>query len=227
MKEVHKMLIGRPVEGLVKRALPVQMLLEWAFRVERAQLDPPGQIEAEGFRPGISTIWLMIQRGNLGCQIDGGGSSDPHEDAEVVAAIVASLPSNRGGFRMAARVAELARAGLTPDWIVDEVQRVEPVEWHKNPHGRFGKTKVVPPGALHGWGRAITAPVLCCPVNCLPAPQQIAAARRGYLEWWVALQEIQVNLTACRALRRHSVTRAMPPVAPWRRLTPKMVIDKS
>ena len=40
-----------------------------------------------------------------------------HADAEVVAATVAGMPDSLGGKRMAIYVAELARAGMTPDWM--------------------------------------------------------------------------------------------------------------
>jgi hypothetical protein len=40
-----------------------------------------------------------------------------HEEAEVIAATVATMPDSLGGKRMTIRVAELARAGLTPDWM--------------------------------------------------------------------------------------------------------------
>lgn len=57
-----------------------------------------------------------MQRAALGCKIDGGQykmGTYTHEDAEVIAATVAGMPDTLGGKRMAIRVAELARAGLT------------------------------------------------------------------------------------------------------------------
>ncbi|RAK11258.1 hypothetical protein ATI53_105116 [Salipiger aestuarii] len=61
-----------------------------------------------------------MQRATLGCKVDGGQhkmGNNTHADAEVIAATLAGLPDSVGGIRMATRVAELALAGLTPDWM--------------------------------------------------------------------------------------------------------------
>jgi len=197
------------------RDISVQALLEWAFRRECARLVPPDEVDAQP--PGISTIWVMMQRGNLGCQIDGGGSSYPHEDAEVVAAILAELPSARGGFAMAVWMAELARAGMTPDWMPGAVPRLVPQDWHQNRWGRYAKTAVLEVVTHRHRGRRQHRDVIYCPCQYVPAADTIASARRRYLEWWAALQEVRVNLMACNMLRRHAITPAMPPVAPWQR----------
>ena len=63
--------------------------------------------------------------------MDGGQhkmGSYTHADAEVVAAAVAGMPDSLGGIRMAIQVAELARAGMTPDWMPGVVPRCVPVE---------------------------------------------------------------------------------------------------
>jgi len=111
--------IGR-ADAKVKRALGVQAALEWAFRVEKAQLElpVPKDVTEEGF--GFGLEYVLMQRAALGCKVDGGQhkmGSYTHADAEVIAATVAGMPNSLGGIRMAIRVAELARAGLTPDWM--------------------------------------------------------------------------------------------------------------
>jgi hypothetical protein len=111
---------GRVGGTRIKRALGVQAALEWAFRVEQAQLELPlpPDITEEGF--GFGLEYVLLQRAVLGCKIDGGQhkiGGYTHEDAEVIAATVAGIPDSLGGKRMAIRVAELARAGLTPDWM--------------------------------------------------------------------------------------------------------------
>ena len=56
-----------------KRALGVQQILEWAFRIEKAQLElpePPNPERGEGF--GFGLEYVLLQRAALGCQIDGG-----------------------------------------------------------------------------------------------------------------------------------------------------------
>jgi hypothetical protein len=78
----------------VKRALGVQAALEWAFRVEKAQLElpPPQDVVEEGF--GFGLEYVLMQRAALGCKVDGGQhkmGSYTHEDAEVIAATVAGI----------------------------------------------------------------------------------------------------------------------------------------
>jgi hypothetical protein len=48
---------------------------------------------------------------------------------------------------MAISVAELARAGITPDWMPEVVPRCVPVETRQNQHGERAVTVVVAPSA--------------------------------------------------------------------------------
>ena len=50
---------------------------------------------------------------------------------------------NVGVKRMAIRVAELARAGLTPDWMPGAVPRCVPVDVKRNQHGERASTILV------------------------------------------------------------------------------------
>ena len=65
-------LTGHAGSGRVKRALGVQAVLEWAFRVEKAQLElpPPKDVVKEGF--GFGLEYVLLQRAALGCKVDGG-----------------------------------------------------------------------------------------------------------------------------------------------------------
>ena len=201
-----------------KRALGVQALLEWAFRVEKVQLDlpaPPNEV-SEGH--GFGLEYVLLQRVQLGCQVDGGRykpEASTHEDAETVAAIVAGLPDDLGGRRMAIRVAELARAGLTPDWMPGAVPRCVPVETRRNQHGERSVTIVVYTEQVLYRGRWRTVDVLACPVTWRPHPDQIEAARRAYKDWWRALDWIRDGLGQSRLLRDIDVTKAMPKARPW------------
>lgn len=80
---------GQAVPVVAKRALSVRQALEWAFGAERASVDFD---ELNDGPPATDTIWRLMQRGLLGCRIDGGGRSLPHDDAEVIASIL-SIPS--------------------------------------------------------------------------------------------------------------------------------------
>ncbi len=56
--------IGRASGARVKRALGVQAILEWAFRVEKAQLElpPPKDVVEEGFGFGLEKVLLQLPR---------------------------------------------------------------------------------------------------------------------------------------------------------------------
>jgi len=210
--------VGRTGGGRVKRALGVQAALEWAFRVEKAQLElpPPKDVVEEGFGFGLEHV--LMQRAALGCKVDGGQhkmGGYTHEDAEVIAAIVAGMPDSLGGKRMAIRVTELARAGLTPDWMTGAVPRCVPVDTRRNQHGERAMTEVVGIERILTRGKWRRVEVLACPVTWRPHPEQIAAARRGYGDWWKALDWVRDGLMAGGMLREVEVTAAMPRPRPW------------
>lgn len=205
--------------GKQKRALGVQAILEWAFRIEKAQLELPERPDPEreqGF--GFGLEYVLLQRAELGCKVDGGQhkrGSYTHEDAEVVAATVAGMPDSLGGKRMAIHVAELARAGLTPDWMPGAVPRCVPVETRRNQHGERATTVVIGTERVLFRGRWRSVEVLACPITWRPHAEQIASARRGYEDWWQALGWVRDGLIAGGMLREVEVTEAMPKVRPW------------
>ena len=210
--------IGRAGGRRVKRALGVQALLEWAFRVERAQLElpPPKDVVEEGF--GFGVEYVLMQRAALGCKVDGGQhkmGSYTHADAEVIAATVAGMPDSLGGIRMAISVAEMARAGITPDWMPGAVPRCVPVDIKRNRHGDRAVSVVVGTERVMVSGKWRTIEVRACPVNWRPHPEQIASARRGYEDWWQALDWVRDGLVAGGMLREMEVPDTMPKVRPW------------
>ena len=219
--------IGRAEGTKVKRALGVQAALEWAFRVEHAQLElpPPKDVTEEGF--GFGLEYVLLQRAALGCKVDGGQhkiGSYTHPDAEVIAATVAGMPPSLGGIRMAIRVAELARVGLTPDWMPGAVPRCVPTLVKQNQHGTHVGTVVVGTERIRTRGPTARGTwkiidILACPVSFSPHPQQIEAARRGYDEWWQSLDWVRDGLVAGRMLRDVEVTAALPKRAPWQSAT--------
>ena len=210
--------IGRAGGAKVKRALGVQAILEWAFRVEKAQLELPVSKDASGEGFGFGMEYVLLQRGALGCKVDGGQhkmGSYTHADAEVVAATLAGMPDSLGGKRMAFYVAELARVGMTPDWLPGAVPRCVPVEIKTNQHGERASTMVVGTERVFSRGKWRTVEVLACPVTWRPHPQQIASARRGYDEWWKALDWVRDGLVVGGMLREVGITATMPNVRPW------------
>lgn len=207
--------------GQPKRVMSVQQALEWAFRVEHAQLElpePPDPERGQGF--GFGLEYVLMQRAALGCKIDGGQykmGTYTHEDAEVIAATVAGMPDTLGGKRMAIRVAELARAGLTPDWMPGAVPRCVPVDMKRNRHGDHATTVVVGTERLLSRGKWRTVEVRACPVMFRPDTRQIEAARRAYGDWWRALAWIRDGLTSGGMLRDVDVLSRMPAAQPWHR----------
>ena len=219
-RKLHGIVSGAG-RGRQKRVMSVQQALEWAFRVEHAQLDlpqPPDPERGQGY--GFGLEYILIQRAALGCKIDGGRyklGSYTHEDAEVIAATVAGIPDSFGGRRMAIRVAELARAGLTPDWMPGAVPRCVPVEVKRNQHGERATTIVVGLERVLTRGKWRTVEVLACPVTYSPHPQQIASARQAYSDWCAALGWVRDGLQAGGLLREVEVTEVMPRERPWGR----------
>ena len=201
-----------------KRALGVQAALEWTFRVEKAQLELPSRQNAEEESRGLGLEYVLMQRAVLGCKVDGGqhkSGSYTHPDAEVIAATVAGLPDNLGGIRMALRLTELARAGMTPDWMPGAIPRCVPRETRENQHGVRAVTEVIGTERVLSRGKWRHVDVLHCPVIWRPHPEQIASARRGYDDWWAALDWARDGLVAGRILREVEVTAVMPKAKPW------------
>ena len=211
--------IGHARNSRVKRALSVQAALEWAFRIENAQLEFPLPKDTTGESFGCGPEYVLMQRAALGCKVDGGHhkmGSYTHPDAEVIAATFAAMPDSLGGIRMAIRVAELARAGLTPDWMPGVMPRCVPVETKQNQHGERAMTIVVGTERILTRGKWRTVEVMACPVTWRPHPEQIASARRGYEDWWRALDWVRDGLIAGGMLREVKVTEVVPKVRPWK-----------
>ena len=210
--------IGRAGGAKVKRALGVQALLEWAFRVEQAQLELPPPKDATEESHSFGFEFILLQRAALGCKVDGGQhkiGSYTHADAEVIAATVAGMPDCLGGIRMAISVAEMARAGITPDWMPSVLPRCVPVDIKRNRHGDRAVSVVVGTERVLVSGKWRTIEVRACLVTWRPHPEQITSARRGYEDWWQALDWVRDRLLMCRVLREVGVTEVMPKMKPW------------
>lgn len=212
-----------------KRSMNVQQALEWAFGKEKAELELPGRsdaVDGVGVGFGFGLEFVLLQRATLGCQIDGGrfkSSSYTHEDAEVIAATVSGMPNSLGGKRMAIRMAELARSGLTPDWMPGAATRCVPVEMKRNQHGDRAVTTVVGTERVLTRGKWRTVEILACPVTWRPHREQIEAARHGYDDWWQALSWVRDGLIAGGMLRVMEVSAAMPKVRPWLSTQPRAI----
>ncbi|MDO8982754.1 hypothetical protein [Cypionkella sp.] len=200
-------------KNTAKREMSIKAALEWAFGTEHAQLDFDDA--PQGARPGMSTIWLMMQRGALGCQIDGGGASKVADDADAIAGALAGLPVALGGKAMAADMAAWARAGGEPEWAINMTPRCVPRQWSRdNQFGAFAKTVVIETLEVAGKrGRRARFDVLACPVTYVPTASQIAMVRRRYLGWRLALHHLRGALVG--VLDNITLTDEMPLSAPW------------
>ncbi len=195
----------------VKREMTIRQALEWAFATERVSVDFDEMNDKPG---GVDTIWRLMQRGQLGCKVDGGGRSPRHHDAEIIASFVANLSEGCGGRGMAVEIARLARCCSVPDWMPRAVPRCVPVDVVENPYGVFAKTAVVGTVEVRKRGRKKLVDVVACPVTFRPSAAKIASARRNYLQWWAALLDLRVGLAGA-GLRSISLTQDMPPMRPW------------
>lgn len=216
--------MGKDKTGVVaRRQMSIQRALEWAFKTEHANLEFDEMAETAGSsRGGVDGIWIMIQRGRLGCEVDGGGFSYPADDAESIASAVSNLPRRD----VALLVADCARAGMAPDWIPDR-PRLLPVDTTENQYGwrsRVAQAHLLTDGT--GWpiqtrtgrkGRIIREPVYYCPCVWRPTPYEISRARAIYHTWCEALIHIAADLRATGVLSKIEITLELPDFEPWRK----------
>ncbi|MCG7520858.1 hypothetical protein [Ruegeria sp. Ofav3-42] len=208
-----------------KSEVGIKALLEWAFQRELASLDFDEIGNAAGYVVGVDPIYQLMQQAALGCRVQGGGRSEPHHDAEIVASTVAALPDYCGGRRMALLIAELARAGQVPDWMPDAQPRYYPAETHTNRHGTKAKTEDAAKLGGTGWaaqprrnrkGVVVYDTVKYCPCVVRPTAVAVACSRRAYLAWYGALLDLRAALQISH-LTSFVVTDEMPPRTPWKK----------
>lgn len=198
----------------VRRPISIVGLLDWAFRVEAARLafDDLEDVQPASF--GME--YVMIERARLGCQVDGGGSSPCHPDADLVADAVAQLPEGCGGRQMALTIATHARLGTMPDWgqAVPSAS-CQPVQWKRGKHGVFAAREY---WCDHGrWppSRLGTNDGYACRVYFVGTAAEVAARRRNYSQWLLALLDLRNTFKTHNNLSCWSVTDALPDRRPW------------
>ena len=216
----------RPMKSQ-RRPVSIEQLLHWAFARECASIDFD-EIGTETGARNYGMEYVMIERARIGCRVDGGGRSEPHPDADIVASAVSALPEAYGGRPMAVRIAELARAGRTPDWAYNPPPQIIPCATSTNQHGT--RAAIADAAALgeQGWraqprltpkGVRVWDAVHYCPVRILHDPATVSARaarqRRDYLQWWGALLELRQTFKIYGGLSAFDVTDQMPPRKPW------------
>ncbi|MEH6522583.1 hypothetical protein [Sulfitobacter sp.] len=201
--------------GRVRQEISIQRLLEWAFADECASVDfeDEGTL-AQGFGQS-GNAHRMLERGRLGCRIDGGGRSDPHPDADLVAAAVAVLPEGCGGRSMAVQIAELSRTRRVPDALVGRQTRCVPVATRQNMHGTWGVTETIGVVVDCSGRKVKRHDVMVCPVTYTLSDVHIARARRNYLQWRLALVELRQTFVNYNNMSRWLVSDRLPTMRPW------------
>lgn len=224
-RQMPRAVASLPGTRAAPRAVSIRALLEWAFRVERASVDFGPAVDIVNPPRTVGMEFILIERARLGCQVDGGGRSSIHPDADTVASAVAALPESCGGQRMAIWIAELAREGAEPDWMPGARPRLEPVEMHINQHGSVPATADAALLGSSGWpaikrvsrkGRIHLEPVLFTPCHWPVRAETIAAARRRWLEWCLALLALRTSFQVYGGLTAFRLTDEMPPHQPWK-----------
>lgn len=212
----------RAIQG--KKVVGIWDLVCWAFQRECASIDFVEQRFGQSAAPKAwDTIAKMMEQNKLGCRVDGGGSSDPHHDAEIVAGALAVLPEGLGGRQAALWVADLARAGRVPDYSAR--LRISPAAYQENQHGR--RPAVVPSHVLgsDGWpksyrvnrkGRTVEERIVCTPVAISPTAEEVARMRRSYTQWRLILLELKTHLQISH-LTSFCVSDVLPPRCPWQK----------
>lgn len=205
-------------QSKIQRCLSIRELIEWAFQREFASIDFDALNSVREPAPSIGIEAVLIERARLGCKIDGGGRSDPHPDADAVAEALAVLPEGCGGRRMALWIAELARSGLSPDWSPTLRPLCRPREWRQTKHGQFAKTEACGRAEYMSRGRRRQVEVRFCPVVYDNRPGEMAAARRAYMQWVLALRELRDTFRVYGGLTAHQVSMDLPPIEPWKEI---------
>lgn len=203
----------------VVREMPIQRALEWAFGVEHARIDFDLTGARQFDRVGVSPEWVLMQRARLGCNVDGGGVSGVHPDAELIAAAVEALPEGCGGRRMAVLVAECARAGGAPDWRGDERPRVVPCGWDIQEDGSWSAhVRQGDEYQFMGRQRQVRrGRATFCPVRITGGAASVAVARRTYLGWYGALLHLAHVIGQPGYLSSVEIAPQLPPLSPWKK----------
>ena len=110
-----------------------------------------------------------------------------------------------------------------PDAFVGVEPRCEPKGWHINQFGRKAETDSIGFEIDSSGLRPRRHDVRICPVVYRPDGQQVAAARRNYLQWWSALSELRITFEIHENLSRWVVSDRMPAQQPWKKVVAPQV----
>jgi hypothetical protein len=197
----------------MRKAVPIDQLLEWTYRRQRADMVvgmgaglQRDEAAVDGvFMQGVSTCGCasVARIASLGCRVDsnGGPPGHLHEDAERIHGRVIRLPKP-----LAMLVIRHARVGSTPDGHAAKAVKARPSMNGKGKvsvrYDRWDRRR------NYGW----------CPVEWTISLARLEAARLEYGMWWDAIAMLARELGGS-CLVAH---KPLPPVAPrqpWVKLT--------
>ena len=208
---------GQPLAEDGREIVSVRLLLEWAFAREKASLDfdevGGGAAYVDSTRRIMEAMAISTGAPGTCLRVDAsGGRSLPHHDAEMVATVLRhSVP-----WSTAVQVAEMARMARVPQWDLGP-QRMVPVGWRGANQGRrLAKTEQIGEVRYATRRGEVRKAVTVCPVSVEPSASRVAAARRGYLDWWGALLAVMAGLRGVD-LDLFVVSAAMPSMEPWKK----------
>jgi hypothetical protein len=198
--------VETPVAAAVAGAVPIEHLLTWTYRAQRAhtsmiggddlqQLARAERVTEDGRSPdGCAAI---AERAALGVErVDGGGYrlNKVHPDAETVHERVERLSGAKRGL-----IIRHALADTAPPWSAHR-SRLVPVINGK------GKPKIVRTRHDQPW---------YCPVVWDVAPESVMAANADYALWHAALVELARTLAEPGLLVAHVVAPPLAVAEPW------------
>lgn len=208
---------GQPLAEDGREIVSVRLLLEWAFAREKASLDfdevGGGAAYVDSTRRIMEAMAISTGAPGTCLRVDAsGGRSLPHHDAEMVATVLRhTVP-----WSTAVQVAEMARMARVPQWDLGP-QRMVPVGWRGANQGqRLAKTEQIGEVRYATRRGEVRKAVTVCPVTVEPSASRLAAARRGYLDWWGALLAVMAGLRGVD-LDLFVVSSAMPSMEPWKK----------
>lgn len=198
-----------PVSPGADAGVPVERLLRWAVRDQRADLvegAAAGRVGPAGWAGSMTG--KLEARLRLGADVDGAGSAamaapscDP--DAATVYRVACGVANTR-------LVLEHARLGTRPDWWPNPDPRLVPAYRQDGRVMTFSFREV---GRKAGKGRPKSAPAVCL-LRQQDPPEMCARLRERWVAWWTGLAAVKNRLREV-GLARYAVADTLPPVAPW------------
>lgn len=203
----------RPAPGAAarpdtRRRTPIDSLVEWTFRVQKADRASAG-LEHRTWYAGVSCTALICDTLALQTQVDNGGPGhrippDVHPDAERVHELVQRMPMDQRIL-----IEEQARIGGAPSWcdgvfplpVARRDLRGRPVIQWLDPDGNPAVY------ARHNYG--------VCEIEYEPSWAFIDATRDVYTAWRQALLALLERLGDSRELRDHVAVAPVAKPTPW------------